>query len=58
MPQQDSGRRRVRRVVAVALIALGFVIAAGAAVLQGAYWVAFLALLITSLGAAYAVRNA
>jgi len=40
------------------LIALGLLIAAGAVVFQGAYWLAFLALFITSLAAAYAGRNA
>ncbi|HEV3405745.1 MAG TPA: hypothetical protein VG364_04020 [Candidatus Dormibacteraeota bacterium] len=62
MPPQESERRHerghARRVVAAALIALGLVIATGAVVLQGAYWIAFLALLITSLAAAYAGRNA
>jgi len=62
VPQQDSDRRRVSRrartVVAAALIGLGLVVAVGAVVLRGAYWLAFLALLITSLGAAYAGRNA
>jgi len=62
VPQRDSDqrpeRRSVRRVLAAALITLGLLIATGAVVLQGAYWIAFLALLITSLAAAYAGRNA
>jgi hypothetical protein len=62
VPQRDSDgrpeRRGARRVLATALITLGLLIATGAVVLQGAYWIAFLALLITSLAAAYAGRNA
>jgi fatty acid desaturase len=56
VPDQDSDRRpktrRARAVVAAALILLGLLVAIGAVVLQGAYWVAFLALLITGLVAA------
>jgi len=61
VPQQDSDRRpetrRTRILVAAALAALGLLIACGAVVVRGAYWVAFVALLITWLGAAYAARN-